>query len=111
MPDSDFDLLVEVIRQSTGEFGTPAPFALGRLLAPWQSDPRKGNSQRFRAAARRKDGAFACPKRCAAAPLRGFFGGVMGDSAAWSMARIGGVGASLSDFPFGGFHVGRNGRP
>ena len=39
MPDSDFDLLVEVIRQATGEAGQIT--TVGRAFS-WQSNPQKG---------------------------------------------------------------------
>ena len=96
MPESDFDLLVEVIRQATGESGQIT--TIGRAFS-WQSDPRKGNihvsvlprggKTRIRVSE---------PLRIAAT---GVFGGVMGGIGGGSLPVWLGIGMKMGDFGAG----------
>jgi hypothetical protein len=93
MPIEDFDLLVEVIRQSAGESGELS--SVGRSFS-WQSHPAKGNinvsviprggKTRIRLSESVKTAAG------------GFFGGLMGAVSGGSLPIWVGLGAKYGDF-------------
>lgn len=96
MPDSDFDLLVEIIRQATGESGQIT--TVGRSFS-WQSDPAKGAVQ---VSVLPRGGKTRIR---VSEPLRvtagGIFGGIVGGFGGGSLPIWLGMGLKMGDFGAG----------
>jgi serine/threonine protein kinase len=96
MPESDFDLLVEVIRQATGEAGQIT--TVGRSFS-WQGDPRKNNIQVSVLPRAGKTRIRVSDTLGAAAG--GIFGGLIGGVGGGTLPVWLGMGLKMGDFGAG----------